>query len=82
MQYRCAGFIQAEIEQYAEELEGDRSMEDVESNNRDSSLDSSEDENDESNLKPDKNRNKKPADGQGSPSYALFSFPTDVVFSR
>ena len=31
MQYRCAGFVQAEIERFADELEGDRPERTVES---------------------------------------------------
>ena len=44
MQYRCAGFVQAEIERYASELEGDRPHEREENNAGSDSGSSSEDD--------------------------------------
>ncbi|KAL4076765.1 hypothetical protein V8B97DRAFT_2084279 [Scleroderma yunnanense] len=65
VQYRCAGFIQATIEQYAELLEADRPQEESQKD------DSSEDEEPESTAKQTKDRTKTPSDRIQPSSKAL-----------
>ena len=59
MQYRCAGFVQAEIDRYAEELEGDRPARHAESDGGSDSGSDSAPETTEKKTRSAKNKGKK-----------------------
>lgn len=72
VQYRCAGFIQATIEQYAELLEDDRPQDQSEKNG------SSEDEEPESTTRPTKGKTKSKTPTERSTSFNE-SFDLDLT---
>lgn len=88
VQYRCAGFVQAEIDRYAEELEADRPLRDVNSDDDgDISSDNSDVEKDKDKDKANKAaaakaKKKKDLADRGSEFCASYSsLSSDVNFS-
>lgn len=82
VQYRCAGFIQAEIERYADDLEGERPVQNDGSNDdSDSSDEVTPETHAKSNTRPKKGRVHRDTNNETNGKMTIFRYCNLLMFN-